>query len=67
MKQNPEFVAQGESGWVCKLLHSLYDLKQSLRAWFRKFNYNFQSFGLKRIEVDHFVFYCVTSSENVYT
>ena len=32
MEQPPGFVAQGESGLVCKLRHSLYGLKQSPRA-----------------------------------
>ena len=32
MEQPPSFVAQGESGLVCKLRRSLYDLKQSPRA-----------------------------------
>ena len=37
MKQPPGFVAQGESGLVCKLRHSLYGLKQSPQAWFSRF------------------------------
>ena len=32
MEQPPGFVAQGESGLVCKLCRSLYGLKQSPRA-----------------------------------
>ena len=32
MEQPPSFVAQGESGLVCKLRRSLYGLKQSPRA-----------------------------------
>ena len=33
MEQPPSFVAQRESSLVCKLRRSLYDLKQSPRAW----------------------------------
>ena len=32
MEQPPEFVAQGESGLVCRLCRSLYGLKQSPQA-----------------------------------
>ena len=38
MEQPPGFVAQGKSGLVCKLRHSLYGLKQSPRAWFSRFS-----------------------------
>ena len=38
MEQPPGFVAQGESGLVCKLRRSLYSLKQSPRAWFSRFS-----------------------------
>ncbi|RVW79044.1 Retrovirus-related Pol polyprotein from transposon TNT 1-94 [Vitis vinifera] len=37
MEQPPGFVAQGESGLVCRLRRSLYGLKQSPRAWFKPF------------------------------
>ncbi|KAG2406196.1 Retrovirus-related Pol polyprotein from transposon RE1 Retro element 1 [Vigna angularis] len=57
MEQPPGFVAQGESGLVCKLRRSLYGLKQSPRAWFGKFSQVVQKFGLKRCEADHSVFY----------
>ena len=39
MEQPPGFVAQGESGLVCKLRRSLYSLKQSPRAWFGRFGF----------------------------
>ncbi|RDX82399.1 hypothetical protein CR513_36824, partial [Mucuna pruriens] len=58
MEQPPGFVAQGESGLVCKLRRSLYRLKQSPRAWFGKFRQVVQNFGMTRSEVDHFIFYC---------
>ena len=38
MEQPPGFVAQGESGLVCRLRRSLYGLKQSPRAWFGRFS-----------------------------
>jgi len=59
--EQPGLVAQGESGLVCKLHRSLYGLKQSPRAWFGKFSYIVEAFGLKRSEVDQSVFYCHTS------
>ena len=37
MEQPPDFVAQRDSGLICKLQHSLYGLKQSPRAWFSRF------------------------------
>jgi len=43
---------------VCKLLLSLYVLKQFPRVWFRKFIHIVQTFGIKCNEVDHLVFYC---------
>jgi len=61
MEQPLGFVAQGESGMVCKLHRSLYGLKQSPRAWFGKFSSIVQKFGLRRSEADHSVFYKHTS------
>ena len=46
MEQLPSFVAQGESGLVCKLLLSLYGLKQSPQAWFSRFCSMVQEFGM---------------------
>ncbi|GJV41647.1 retrovirus-related pol polyprotein from transposon RE1 [Tanacetum coccineum] len=57
MEQPPGFVAQGESGRVCKLKKALYGLKQSPRAWFGKFSNAVIKFGLRRSVYDHSVFY----------
>ena len=57
MEQPPGFVAQGESGLVCKLSRSLYGLKQSPRAWFSRFSSVVQEFGMIQSATDHYVFY----------
>ncbi|RVW92497.1 Retrovirus-related Pol polyprotein from transposon RE1 [Vitis vinifera] len=57
MEQPPGFVAQGESGLVCRLRRSLYGFKQSPRAWFGRFSSVVQEFGMLRSTADHSVFY----------
>ena len=57
MEQPPGFVAQVESGLVCRLHRSLYGLKQSPRAWFDRFSSVVQEFGMLRSTADHSVFY----------
>ena len=57
MEQPLGFVAQEESGLVCRLRCSLYGLKQSPRAWFSRFSYMIQEFGRARSTTDHSVFY----------
>ena len=42
---------------VCKLLKALYDLKQSLRLWYKRLaNFLLKKLGLKRINADHSIF-----------
>ncbi|RVW27145.1 Retrovirus-related Pol polyprotein from transposon RE1 [Vitis vinifera] len=62
MEQPPGFVAQGESGLVCRLRRSLYGLKQSPRAWFSRFSSVVQEFGMFRSIANHSVFYHHNSS-----
>ncbi|RVW51698.1 Retrovirus-related Pol polyprotein from transposon RE1 [Vitis vinifera] len=52
----------GESGLVCRLCCSLYGLKQSPRAWFNRFSFVVQEFGMFRNTADHSVFYRHNSS-----
>ena len=63
MEQPPSFVAQGESGLVCKLRRSLYVLKQSPRVWFSRFSKVVQEFGMIRSTTNHSVFYHHSSTE----
>ena len=46
MEPSPGFVTQGESGLVCKLRCSLYDLKHFPRARFSRFSLMVQEFGM---------------------
>ena len=62
MEQPPRFVAQGESGLVCRIRRSLYGLKQSPRAWFGRFSSMVQKFGMTRSTPNHSIFYHHTSS-----
>ena len=56
MEQPPGFVTREESRLVCRLCRSLYGLKQSPRAWFGRFSFVAQEFGMTRNIVDHSVF-----------
>ena len=62
MEQPPGFIAQGESGLVCRLRRSLYGLKQSPQAWFGRFSSVVQEFGMIRSIAYHLVFYHHNSS-----
>ncbi|RVW54230.1 Retrovirus-related Pol polyprotein from transposon RE1 [Vitis vinifera] len=62
MEQPPGFVAQGESGLVCRIRRSLYGLKQSPRAWFSRFSSVVQEFDMFRSTANHSIFYHHNSS-----
>ena len=62
MEQPPGFVAQRESGLVCRLHRSLYDLKQSPQAWFSRFSSVVHELGMFHSTTDHSVFYHHNSS-----
>ena len=66
MEQPPGFVAQGESGHVCRLKKSLYGLKQSPRAWFGRFTEVVLQFGLTRCHGDHSMFYRVSNAGRIF-
>ena len=62
MEQPPEFVAHGESGLVCRLHRSLYDLKQSPQASFGRLSSMVQEFSMSLSKFNHSAFYHHTSS-----
>ena len=63
MEQPLGFIAQGESGLVCKLRRSLYGLKQSPQAWFSQFSSVVQEFGMIRSLANPSIFYHHTSTD----
>ena len=54
MKQPPRYAAQGENK-ICRLKKAIYDLKQSPKAWFEKFNITISGISFHRCHSDHFV------------
>lgn len=54
------------SGRVCRLLKSLYGLKQASKVWNDKLNEALISLGLNRSEVDQCIYYCVSKHSMVY-
>jgi hypothetical protein len=56
MKQPEGFVVKGKKELVCKLKKSLYDLKQSPRMWYQKFDTYILGLGFVRSRVDHCVY-----------
>lgn len=59
----PSFEDKREEGKVCKLKKSLYGLKQSPRAWFKKFSVNMTKFGYDQGQADCTLFTKHSSSE----
>jgi hypothetical protein len=57
MDQPDEFVPEGQEGKVCKLLKSLYDLKQVPKQWHEKFDRTLTSAGFVINEADRCVYY----------
>ena len=57
MDQPDGFVAKGQEGKVCKLLKSLYGLKQARKQWHEKFDKTLTSAGFAVNEADKCVYY----------
>ena len=65
MDQPDGFVANGQEGKVCKLLKSLYGLKQEPKQWHGKFDKTFTSTGFVVNGADKSVYYRYGEGEGV--
>ena len=57
MEPPPGFERDLGSGKVCRLVKSLYRLKQSPRAWFERFGKVMKKFGYNQSHGDHTLFF----------
>ncbi|KAK0606996.1 hypothetical protein LWI29_007530 [Acer saccharum] len=57
MDPPPGFKGEFKNGKVCRLVKSLYGLKQSPRAWFEKFGKVVRRFGYNQSQGDHTLFF----------
>jgi hypothetical protein len=57
MTQSDEFVVKDQEDRVCKLVKSLYNLKQAPKQWHEKFDVTLISAGFSVNEVDWCVYY----------
>jgi hypothetical protein len=58
MTQPDGFIVKGQDDKVCKLVKSLYGLKQEPKQWHEKFGITLISTGFSVNEVDRCVYYC---------
>nr|AAT77072.1 retrotransposon protein, putative, Ty1-copia sub-class [Oryza sativa Japonica Group] len=65
MDQPDGFVVEGQEGKVCKLLKSLYGLKQSPKQWHEKFDKTLTSAGFAVNKADKCVYYRHGGGEGV--
>jgi len=65
MDQPDGFVTSGQKGKVCKLLKSLYGLKQAKKQWHEKFDRTLTYAGFAVNEADKFVYYQFGGGEGV--
>jgi hypothetical protein len=65
MDQPDGFVSKGQERMVCKLLKSLYSLKQAPKQWHEKFDRTLMSTGFVVNETDKYVYYRYGGAEGV--
>ncbi|KAK0598279.1 hypothetical protein LWI29_033246 [Acer saccharum] len=56
MEQPEGFMVKGKEDYVCKLIKSLYGLKQPPRQWYKKFESIIGEQGYRKTTSDHCVF-----------
>jgi len=65
MDQPDGFVVKGEERKVCKLLKSLYGLKQATKQWHEKFDTTLTSAGFAINKADRCVYYCNGGGDSI--
>jgi hypothetical protein len=65
MQQPEGFVVKGQESKMCRLIKSLYDLKQAPWQWHEKFNNTLTTAGFYVNEVDKCVYYRFSGSKGV--
>jgi hypothetical protein len=65
MDQPDGFAVKGQEGMVCKLLKSLYGIKQAPKQWHKKFDKTLTSVGFVVNEADKYVYYRFGGGEGV--
>jgi hypothetical protein len=65
MDQPYGLVSKGQEGMVCKLLKSLYGLKQAHKQWHEKFDRTLTSTGFVVNIADKYVYYRYDGAEGV--
>jgi hypothetical protein len=63
MNQPDGFIVNGQEAMVCKLLKSLYSLKQAPKQWHEKFDRTLTSIGFVVNEADKYVYYQYAGGE----
>jgi hypothetical protein len=66
MDQPKGFVVPGKENLVCRLKKSLYDLKQSPRQWYRRFDSFMISHGFKQSDYDSCVYLKTVNGSTIY-
>ena len=66
MKQPESFMVKGKKEMVCNLKKSLYELKQSPRMWYQKFDTYIRGLGFTRSKEDHCVYFKLIGDRVIY-